>query len=49
VPHRGTRCEPAHVAEVVAGLARARGAEVAATAALTSANARRILRIRPPG
>jgi len=42
-PHRGGRCEPAYVREVVAGLARARGWGEAETAALTAANARRIL------
>lgn len=40
-PHRGGRCEPAFVADVVAALAAARGVEVAAVAALTAANARR--------
>jgi TatD DNase family protein len=40
--HRGGRCEPAFVAEVIAGLAAARGATVEAIAELTSANARRL-------
>lgn len=46
-PHRG-RCEPAHLAEVVAGLARALGAPVKTVAELTAANARRILRLPAP-
>lgn len=41
-PHRGQRSEPAMVAEVVAGLAAARGREVAEVAALTTANAQRV-------
>lgn len=41
-PHRGTRNEPARVADVIAGLARARDADPAAVAALTAANARRV-------
>jgi len=41
-PHRGGRSEPAFVADVIAGLAAARGATTAAIAQLTSANARRI-------
>ena len=45
-PHRGTRNEPAHVAHVLAAVARARGVAVDACAALTTANARRILRLR---
>jgi TatD DNase family protein len=40
--HRGGRCEPAFVADVIAGLAVARGAPAAEVAALTTANARRI-------
>lgn len=40
--HRGKRSEPAYVADVIAGLARARGATVAEVAALTTANARRL-------
>jgi TatD DNase family protein len=40
--HRGGRCEPAFVADVIAGLAAARGATVDAIAQLTSANARRL-------
>jgi TatD DNase family protein len=43
VPYRGTRSEPAYVAQVVAGLAAARGEPVEVTARLTAANARRIL------
>ena len=45
VPHRGGRSEPAFVRDVVAGLAAARGEDPALTAALTTANARRILRV----
>jgi TatD DNase family protein len=41
-PHRGARSEPARVADVIAGLARARDADPAAVAALTAANARRV-------
>jgi TatD DNase family protein len=41
-PHRGGRSEPAFVADVIAGLAAARGATAAEIAALTTANARRI-------
>jgi TatD DNase family protein len=40
--HRGQRSEPAFVADVIAGLAAARGADVAELAALTTANARRL-------
>jgi hypothetical protein len=40
--HRGHRSEPAFVAHVIAGLAAARGEPAADTAALTTANARRI-------
>lgn len=40
--HRGGRSEPAFVADVIAGLAAARGTTAAATAALTTTNARRI-------
>jgi TatD DNase family protein len=40
--HRGGRCEPAFVAAVIAALAAARGTTVAAMAALTTANARRL-------
>ncbi|HEU4732507.1 MAG TPA: TatD family hydrolase [Kofleriaceae bacterium] len=41
-PHRGGRSEPAFVADVIAGLAAARGAPIAEIAALTTANARRM-------
>ena len=44
VPHQGGRCEPAYVADVVAGLAAARGVPVEEVARVTSANARRIFR-----
>jgi TatD DNase family protein len=40
--HRGGRSEPAFVADVIAGLAAARGATAGEIAALTTANARRI-------
>jgi TatD DNase family protein len=40
--HRGGRSEPAYVADVIAGLAAARGASAADIAALTTANARRV-------
>ena len=40
--HRGGRSEPAFVADVIAGLAAARGTAPADIAALTTANARRI-------
>ncbi|MGE0550717.1 MAG: TatD family hydrolase [Kofleriaceae bacterium] len=40
--HRGQRSEPAFVADVIAGLAAARGSSQDATTALTAANARRI-------
>jgi TatD DNase family protein len=41
-PHRGGRSEPAYVADVIAGLAAARGAQAAEIAALTTANALRL-------
>jgi len=44
-PHKG-RCEPAHVANVVAGLAAALGLSVEEADALTTANARRWLGLR---
>ena len=42
--HRGNRSEPAFVADVIAGLAVARGVTADEVARLTSANARRIFR-----
>ena len=42
VPHRGGRCEPAFVADVIAGLAAVRGADPGELAAVTTANARRL-------
>ena len=42
--HRGGRSEPAFLAEVIAGLAAARGVDAAAMLALTAANARRVFR-----
>jgi len=48
-PHRGGRSEPAFVADVVRGLAAARGALPAAIAALTATNARRLFRARAWG
>ncbi len=44
-PHRGGRCEPAHVREVIEGLARARGASADQVGAVVDENARRILRL----
>jgi TatD DNase family protein len=44
VPHRGSRCEPAHVRHVVAALAATRGATMDETARLVTANARRLFR-----
>lgn len=43
-PHRGQRSEPAMVADVIAGLAAARGRSPAELAALTTENARRVFR-----
>lgn len=41
-PHRGERCEPAHVAHTLAALARTRGEEPADLEAVTTENARRL-------
>ena len=41
-PHRGGRCEPAHVAAVIEGLAAARGVATERIAELTTANAVRL-------
>lgn len=46
--YRGQRSEPHMVAEVIAGLARARGVAVDELAALTTANARRVLGVLDP-
>jgi TatD DNase family protein len=43
--HAGQRSEPAFVVDVIAGLAAARGTTAEAMAALTTANARRVLRL----
>jgi TatD DNase family protein len=48
-PHRGGRCEPAHVADVVRGLAAARGERPETIAALTTANAARLFWRGEPG
>jgi TatD DNase family protein len=45
--HRGNRCEPSFVAQVIAGLAAARGATADDIAALTSGNAQRIFSAWP--
>jgi TatD DNase family protein len=42
-PHRGGRCEPAHLIDVIAALAEARAEPVAEVAARTAQNARRVL------
>jgi TatD DNase family protein len=42
-PHRGGRSEPAFIAAVIAGLAAARGSSPSEIAAVTTANARRLL------
>jgi TatD DNase family protein len=42
-PHRGARCEPAHLAATVHALALVRGVDAEVVAAFTEANARRIL------
>jgi TatD DNase family protein len=42
VPHRGKRCEPAHVADTLACLASARGCDAAELAAITTQNAERL-------
>ena len=42
--HRGERSEPAFVADVIAGLAAARGTEASEIAALTEANAKRMFK-----
>ncbi len=43
-PHRG-RCEPAHLAQVVEGVARALGASAADVGAQAADNARRLFRL----
>jgi TatD DNase family protein len=45
-PHRGRRCEPAFVTHVVDALAAARQVEITDLAAQTSANARRLFKLR---
>jgi TatD DNase family protein len=47
--HRGQRSEPAFLREIIAGLAAARGTTAEAMAALTTANARRLLFSRNNG
>ena len=47
-PHRG-RCEPAHLVEVVAGVARALGIALEEVDALTAANARALFRLPASG
>jgi len=42
VPHRGHRCEPAHVADLAARVAEVKGISVAELAEATTANARRL-------
>jgi len=42
VPHRGQRCEPAHVARTLDCLASVRGCDAASLAAATTRNARRL-------
>jgi TatD DNase family protein len=44
-PHRPARSEPAYVADVLVGIAAARGASLEATAELTASNARRLFRL----
>ena len=46
VPYRGTRNEPAHVADVIAALATLRGVTVPEMATVTTANALRFYRIQ---
>jgi len=45
VPHRGTRCEPAHVAATLARVAEVRGQDPQALEAVADANARRLFAI----
>jgi len=45
VPHRGERCEPAHVTFTARAVAQARGEELDAVARATTENARRLFRI----
>lgn len=48
VPHRGGRCEPAHVASTLAALAALRGDAPGTLGAATARNARRLFRLPAP-
>jgi TatD DNase family protein len=48
VPHRGKRCEPAHVIDTARAIARLRGEDEARVFAATAANTRGVFRLPPP-